>query len=366
MITFALSEDQEMVRETVHRLAADEIRPRLRSLEKGGDASDLEQKVAALGVSLVDVPEELGGGGMGCLTAALVHEELAWGDPGAAVALFRPHLVPAALVELASADQARMLLSPVPRGAVAWTGQVTATADGVLDGKKEFVINAGIADVTIVFAGEAAFVVRGDNPGMRAGRRSEWIGLEAVRAGELVFEKCRADARLDRVDPAGMRRFFARAGLVTAARQVGLARAAYETALAYTQDRRAFGKAIAHFQSVAFTLADMHMDVESARWMVWRAAWELDTGAATALESIAKAAVHANEAAWRVADHAVQLHGGAGYIQDFPVEKWLRDTKALALIGGADQLAQLTIASSILGHEIGSPLPDHILQPVVT
>jgi acyl-CoA dehydrogenase len=157
-----------------------------------------------------------------------------------------------------------------------------------------------------------------------------------------------------------VRRFFARAQLATAARQVGLARASYETALAYTQDRLAFGKPVAHFQAVSFNLAEMHIDVEAARWMVWKAASELDGGAPTALESVAKAAVQANEAAWRVADDGVQLLGGAGFIQDFPVEKWLRDTKALAMIGGTDELAQLAIAG------LGNGLPENGIQPVVT
>lgn len=371
MITFGLTEDQEMVRETVRKLAADEIRPRLREIEKSGAPADLVQKVDALGISLADVPEELGGGGMGALTAVLVHEELAWGDAGAAVALYRPHLLPAALVELGSAEQATRLLAGGPRGAVAWNGEVTARQDGdawILDGKKTFVVNAGHADVTVVLTRDAGFAVRRDNPGMHAGKPAEWIGLGGVRAGEVVLEACRVpDAdRLARVDARGQRRFFARAALATAARQVGLARAAYEAALAYTQDRQAFGKTVAHFQAVAFMLADMHMDVESARWMVWRAAWELDSDAKTALESIAKAAVHANEAAWRVADNAVQLHGGAGYIQDFPVEKWMRDTKVLSFMGGTDQLSQLTVAGALLGHELGSPLPDDPLQPVVT
>jgi alkylation response protein AidB-like acyl-CoA dehydrogenase len=153
---------------------------------------------------------------------------------------------------------------------------------------------------------------------------------------------------------------FARMQLATAARQVGLARASYEYALQYTQERVAFGKPVAHFQAVSFTLADMHMDVESARWMVWRAAAELDRGGADAVLSVAKAAVHANDAAWRVADHGVQLLGGAGFIQDYPVEKWMRDTKALAMLGGTDQLSQLVIAG------LDDGIPTSAIQPVVT
>jgi acyl-CoA dehydrogenase len=125
---------------------------------------------------------------------------------------------------------------------------------------------------------------------------------------------------------------------------------------------------VAHFQSISFTLAEMAMDVDSARWMVWRAAVDLEKGHDRASTTVAKAAVHANDVAWRVADNAVQLLGGAGYIQDYPAEKWMRDTKALALIGGADQLGQLIVAGAELGRseEFGAGLPAPWIQPVVT
>jgi alkylation response protein AidB-like acyl-CoA dehydrogenase len=147
---------------------------------------------------------------------------------------------------------------------------------------------------------------------------------------------------------------------------VGLARAAYEFALGYTQERRAFGKPVAHFQSVAFTLADMLMDVDAARWMLWRAAAGVDRGKPD-LAAIAAAGVHANEAAWRVADSGVQLLGGAGYVQDYPVEKWLRDTKALALCAPPDALLQQWQARAELGHALdGSALPTSAIQPMFT
>jgi acyl-CoA dehydrogenase len=163
-----------------------------------------------------------------------------------------------------------------------------------------------------------------------------------------------------------MRRMFARMSLMTSARQVGLARASYEHALAFTQDRVAFGKPVAHFQAVAFTLAEMHMDVESARLMVWRAAVAFDGGGE--LEAAGAALDHANEAAWRVADNGVQLLGGAGYIQDHPVEKWMRDTKALALMAQTSEGARLPIAAVAAGQPgaFGPGLPSPWIQPVVT
>src|SRR5262249_33352949 len=170
------------------------------------------------------------------------------------------------------------------------------------------------------------------------------------------------------VSVAGARRFFQRAALITAARQVGLARASYEFALQYTQDRQAFGKPVAHFQSIAFTLADMHMDVESSRWMLWKAAAEFDAASPSAPQSVAKAALHANEAPRRGADSGVQLLGGAGFIQDFPAEKWMRDTKALALLAPSDQMQQLVVAGAELGRaaDFGPGVPTSDIQPIFT
>jgi acyl-CoA dehydrogenase len=177
------------------------------------------------------------------------------------------------------------------------------------------------------------------------------------------FEGCVVKERLSRIENAP--RLFGRMVLTCAARQVGLARAAYEYALAYTQERQAFGKPVAHFQAIAFTLAEMHMDVEAARWMVWRAAPQ-SGGEKGALREIAMAGAHANEAAWRVADNAVQLLGGAGFVQDYPVEKWLRDTKALALTAPTEQLSQLQVASVELGHPVDAPWPTNAIQPIFT
>jgi alkylation response protein AidB-like acyl-CoA dehydrogenase len=394
MISFAVTEDQELVRETVRKFAADEIRPRLRELERDGVPGDLRDRFAALGLSLVDVPEAMGGLGLDAFTACLVHEELAFGDPGAAVALWGPGFVPEAVMELAAPGQGARILAPFAgpagarrRGAVAWsepgkgseTGFATrARRDGdgwIVDGDKVHVVNGDGADTLIVFAqvdgagdgwgGVGAFLVDGAAPGPRAA----WLGLETVPVAPVAVRGCRAERLAGAADVVvALRRMFARIALVTAARQIGLARASYEHALAYTQDRVAFGKPVAHFQAIAFTLAEMHMDVESARWMLWRAAAELDAGSAGALATVARAAVHANDAAWRVADNGVQLLGGAGFIQDFPAEKWLRDTKALALMGMTSEGHRLSVAAAAVGQPdaFGPGLPSPWIQPVVT
>jgi len=390
MIRFTVTEDQELVRETVRKFATEEIRPRLRACERKGVPGELRDRFHALGLSLVDVPETCGGLGLDQLTACLIHEELAFGDPGAAVALWGPHFLPAAVLELGTPEQAARILSPFAtsgrrRGAVAWSepgkgpevGFATrARRDGdgwALDGEKVHVVNGDGADAMVVFAqvddgweGTGAFLVDG---AAIAGPLEAWLGLETVPAAPVTLRGVRAE-RLGGggdVVPA-MRRMFARMSLMTAARQVGLARASYEHALGFTQDRVAFGKPVAHFQAVAFTLAEMHMDVESARWMVWRAAVAFDVGGAGAVEAVAAALDHANDAAWRVADNGVQLLGGAGFIQDYPVEKWMRDTKALALMGQTGEGARLAIAAAAAGQPeaFGPGLPSPWIQPVVT
>jgi butyryl-CoA dehydrogenase len=395
MISFGLEEEQELVQETVRKFAVEHIRPKLRELETAGALPEsLTKQFHELGLGLVDVPEALGGQGASLVTAAIVQEELAFGDPGAAVALWAPALAAQALLALGDETQQKRFLARFAEagahgraGAVAYSernapleGFATVAkksgGDWILDGKKAFVVNGGQADLTVVFAqldgtsgwdGAAAFVVEAGNPGLKAGARHALLGLSTVHAAELVLEGCRVPD-VNRLLAGGQlldgaQRMFARGGLLNAARQVGLARASYEFALDYTQERKAFGKVIAHFQSIAFTLAEMHMDVEAARWMVWRAATQLEKGR---LESVYEAVAHANEAAWRVADNGVQLLGGAGYIRDYPVEKWLRDTKALALFGAPSECASLGVAAHELGHSFGAGLPSSAIQPFFT
>lgn len=351
MISFALSEDQQAIQDTVRRFAANELRTRAREIEKSGVSASLRKAFHELGVTTCDLPEKHGG--LGLPTAVLVHEELAWGDPGAAVALWSPHLVPAALCELADDAQLAKWMARFERadarGAVAWNQRGDSF---------RFVVNGDGPAVIVLLTPTEAFVTDACTPGAR----SQWGSLQAVPVASITVDLTNAE-RLpgDRMARA---RFFARAQVVAAARQVGLARAAFEVALSYTQEREAFGQPIAQFQSVSFDLAEMAMEVDAARAMTWRAACELEAGGAEGVLAAAKASVQANRAAWRVADDAVQLLGGAGFIRDFPVEKWLRDTKALAVMGQVDELSLMSIAGSLLG--TGIDTPDAVLQPVVT
>ena len=395
MISFGLSEDQEILRETVRKYAAEEIRPHMREWEKARAVpAAARKKFAELGLELIDVPEALGGQGMGSLAAAVVHEELAFGDPGAAIALWGPSSAAAAILELGDDEQRKRFLGALgsgKRGAVAYSEKWKVPASGfattaqsygdgwLITGAKSFVIGGGQSDLTVVFAqvdgkswdGVGAFVIEGGHDGMKQGARHDLLGLETIHTAEVVFEACKAPKanRLLGGDNFGTaaRRFFARVALANAARQVGLARASYEFALNYTQDRQAFGKVVAHFQSIAFTLAEMAMEVDAARCMVWKAAVDFDANAPGALAQVARAAVQANAAAWRVADDGVQLLGGAGFVQDYPAEKWERDTKALALMAPSSESQLFALAGELLGKDdFGPVLPSSDIQPIFT
>jgi alkylation response protein AidB-like acyl-CoA dehydrogenase len=364
------------------------LRARLRETEKErAVAPDLRKTAHELGLGMVAVPEALGGAGLGLLTAALLEEELAYGDPAAPFGFGGPGALGAAVAELGTAEQAKALLAPFAGadawdrfGAVAWgekkassqrAGLTTVAVNRMgtweLTGEKAYVVNADRASSFVVFAqtsegqgwnGIGAFIVKKGTPGLTVLPRETSLGLDAASFGGIKLDGVEVDES-DRLAgapdfDAALVRFFAKQSLVTAARALGLARAAFDIALEYCEQRRAFGKPIGHFQAVAFTLADRAMDVDAARGLVWRAAHAWDSGAPEkdALLYSARAASFALEAAMRCGDDAVQLHGGAGFMRDYAVEKLMRDAKQLQLCGmtaeHADQLAAAL--------ELGRPL----------
>jgi alkylation response protein AidB-like acyl-CoA dehydrogenase len=242
-----------------------------------------------------------------------------------------------------------------------------------------FVTNAALADRFIVFAqiepakgwgGIGAFLVRRDNPGLKVGARHDTLGLDAASFGELTLEGALVEdtARLTAPNDSGddaftlaTLRFFAKHAIVVAARAVGVSRFAWELAREHCENRKAFGKPIGHFQAVAFALSDRLMDLESARWLVWRAAaaWDGKLKDKQALLLTAQAVAHALESCMRCADDCVSLHGGSGFIRDLVAEKLMRDAKQLALCcPTAEQMDQL--ASAI---ELGAPLDPAMVLP---
>jgi alkylation response protein AidB-like acyl-CoA dehydrogenase len=378
MISFEPTEDQKMMVESVAQFARTVLRPKFRDFEHERGLPEAVRKTAHdLGLGLVALPEAAGGAGLGLTTAVLLEEEVAWGDPSAAFAFGGPGAFGLAVTELGTADQAKAALEPFASddgharfGAVAWgEKKAHATRPGLstiakkdgdgwrIDGAKAYVVNADRAEAFVVFAqveesagwnGLGAFVVAKGTKGLTVTARERTLGLDLASFGGLTLEGVVVpeSARLTGGNDfsAALVRFFAKNALLVAARQVGLSRAAFETTREYVDTRKAFGKPIGHFQAVAFTVADRAMDVEAARGLVWRAAAAWDANdEREALLRTAQAVAYAHEAAMRCGDDGVQLHGGNGFIRDYPVEKFMRDAKQLGLCGmtaeHADQLA---------------------------
>ena len=383
MISFEPTEDQKLMVESVAQFARNALRPRIREFEKLRGVPEAVRKTAhELGLGMIALPEAVGGAGLGLTTAVLLEEEIAWGDPAAAFAFGGPGAFGTAVLELGTTEQAKAALEAFTSegghsrfGAVAW-GEAKANKDRAgftttakktdggwtITGAKAYVVNADLADHFVVFAqvdeaagwrGIGAFLVDKGAAGLTRLGRDTTLGLDAVSFGGIALEGVVVpeSARLEggKDFTGALVRFFARHAVIIAARGVGLSRAAFEVTREYVDGRKAFGKPIGHFQSVAFTIADRAMDVDSSRGMVWRAAaaWDaFDKGEGDAQECLlrsAQAIAHVHEAAMRCGDDGVQLHGGAGFMRDYPVEKFMRDAKQIGLCGmtaeHADQLA---------------------------
>lgn len=396
MIDFEPTEEQKLMVTAVSQLAV-KLRARAREHEKARALSEEDVKSAfemGLGAA-VSIDEDRGGAGLGLTTAVLLEEALAYGDASAPFALAGPGIFGSCVAELAGAEAASALIgehaSPSAFGAVAWSEakpnkdrpglSTVARRDGdgwVLRGEKAFVVNASRASRFVVFAqvdeaagwkGIAAFVVPSDAKGLKVGDRKTTLGLDAVPVASVLLEDVRVEDAA-RLVPEGdftqaLLRFFVKEGLKVAARSVGLSEAAFDVALEYVTERKAFGKPIGHFQAVAFTLADRAMDLDAGRTMVLRAAvlWDgVAKKTATEKEALlhsAWAISYALEAAMKAGDDAVQLHGGAGFMRDYFAEKYMRDAKQLQLcVMTSEQADQLAAAL-----ELGLPLDPALVLP---
>jgi alkylation response protein AidB-like acyl-CoA dehydrogenase len=384
LVAFSPAEDESMMQGEVASFAKT-LRTRAREFEKGrAVAEDARRAAHGMGLGALSIPSSCGGAGLGLVTAMLVEEALAFGDAGAAFGLSGGASFVRAVLELGTEEDAKRLLSPLAAddgykkfGAVAWSEKnpnrerpgfstvAEKSAGGIkIRGEKSFVVNGALADTLIVFAqadesrgweGIEAFVVDADAPGVKIGERAHTLGLDAANVASVSFDGAPATRLGDGQDVSKkILRFFVKSGLVVAARAVGLAHAAFEVTREYCDTRKAFGKPVGHFQAVAFTIADRAMDVDAARSLVWRAAeaWDRGSPENEALLHSAHAISFALEGAMRCGDDAVQLHGGSGFMRDYPVEKFMRDAKQLQLcVMTAEQADQLAAAI-----ELGAPL----------
>jgi alkylation response protein AidB-like acyl-CoA dehydrogenase len=379
-LDFELSEEQQLLRKTVRAFAEAELAPHSREWDERQEfPREVFARLGALGLAGACWPEAYGGSGLGTLDWALVMEELARADAGVALSLAAHHGLCSAHIHLVgSEEQKQRFLPPLASGAKVgcWAltepgsgsdaggMRTTAVRDGaffVLTGSKNFITNGGIADTAVVMAvtdraaskkGISAIVVERGTPGFRSGRKEDKLGVRSSDTSELVLEDCRVPAA-NLLGRQGMGfvdtlRILDKGRIAIAAFSLGIAQAALEASVRYARERRQFGHPIADFQAIQFKVAEMAMKVDAARLLTWRAAALADRAAAhTAESSMAK--LFASEAAVEIALEAVQLHGGYGYIKEYPVERYLRDAKLGTIGEGTSEVQRLVIARLLLG-----------------
>ncbi len=376
---FRPSEEQELLRRTVRDFAESEIAPHVSAWDEAQHFSaDLLPKLAALGLAGVQFPEEYGGAALSAVDYCICIEELARVCPAVALSVAAHNgLCSAHISAFGTAEQKRKFLPRLVRGEVwgAWglteagagsdaAGmRTTATRQGecwVINGAKTFITHGRIGGVMVVIAvtdrtkghrGISAFIVEQGTSGMSAGKKENKLGMRASDTSEVIFDNCRVP--LDRLLGEEGQGFVntlqvldgGRIGI--AALSVGLAQGAYEAALNYAKERRQFGQPIAGFQAIQWKLADNATRIEAARLLTYRAAYLRDHGARTTRESsIAK--LFASEAAVKAADDCVQIHGGYGFVKDYPAEKFFRDVKLLTIGEGTSEIQRLVIARQLL------------------
>jgi len=382
MVDFELTEEQKLMQKTAHEFAEREMRPIALEYDKKGQVPwHVIKKAHEIGLDTAFIPEEYGGGGIkSVLTQCLVMEELNWGCAGIATGLIGAGLAYLPIIHMGTEDQKKRFLTrftgPEPRlGALCLTEpdagsdvaaiSTTARKEGdewVLNGVKRFITNGGIADIHVVFAtvdkslgyfGIRAFVVEHGTPGLKMGKVEDKMGVRASHTAEVILEDCRipAENMLGSDESTafyGAMKTLESSRPLVASGAVGIARAAYEYALDYARKRKAFGGPIAKKQAIAFMLADMKTKIDAARLLTWRAAWMLDQGMPMNKEaSIAK--LFAADMAMEVTTDAVQILGGAGYMKDEPVEKWMRDAKVMQIWEGTSQIQRLVISRDEIG-----------------
>jgi alkylation response protein AidB-like acyl-CoA dehydrogenase len=383
-----LSPEHVLLRQTVRDFARREAEPVIDEHEhERRFPGDVVAMLGPMGLLGVPYPEDEGGAGLDTLAYAIAVEELSrvWGSLGIIVAA-HTSLGCGPLHLAATPAQKDRWLVPMAQGRVIGafgltepeagsdsggtrtTARHEAGPDGgtwVIDGGKRFITNAGQAGTYVVTARTgsrhdgspeiSAFIVAADTPGFSVGRLEEKMGLHASATGELLFEGCRvpADQMLgERGD--GWKIFLETldGGRISiGAMALGLAQAALDASVPYARERQQFGRPIGSFQGVGFMIADMATEVEAARAMVYRAAWLKDQGREYALAA-AQGKLFASEVSQRVTNHAVQIHGGYGYIEEFKVERFLRDAKLTEIGEGTSQIQRLVIGRKVLGLKI--------------
>ena len=356
MYGFEPTDEQRMLVEAVQRFAQKEMRPVAHDADEAGELPPaLIEKGWELGVLQASIPEGYGGfGERSAVTGVLAAEELGWGDLSAALAVLAPNAFALPVLTAGTEEQKRQLIPSVIEGEwkpfVAafvepdfdfYPGEMRTSAAArngghVLNGVKALVPYAEQARSFLVFAAQdgriQAFVVPAGTPGLTIAAREKLLGLQAIPTYRLQLQELQvpAEARLGGEQGMLFEPILAAAQVALAGLAVGLSRGAFEYARDYAKEREAFGGPIAQKQSIAFTLADMAIEVEAIRLLVWEAAWMLDAAKDEAAKAAYLALTGAADMAMMVTDRAVQILGGHGYIREHPVERWMRNARGVA------------------------------------
>jgi alkylation response protein AidB-like acyl-CoA dehydrogenase len=380
-MNFDLTDEQQHIRRSVREFAEAEIRPNVHEWDETQKFphEELRKKMGELGWLGVIYPEEYGGAGMGYAEYAIIIEELARVDPALALSVAAHNSLCTGHIYIAGNDeQKRKYLPQLTQGDTwgAWgltepnagsdaSGTMTTAIeqDGgwLVNGSKNFITNASYAGLCVAVAvtdrdkgnkGISAFVFEKGMTGFGPDKKENKLGMRASDTASVVFSDClvpaanllgnRGEGFIDAM------RVLDGGRISIAALSVGCAQGAYEAALAYSQERQQFGKPISAFQAIQHKLADMATEIEAARLLTYQAASLKDAGRKTTKES-AMAKLYASEVSVRVSEEAIQIHGGYGYIKDYPVEKYWRDSKLLTIGEGTSEIQRLVIARQLLG-----------------
>jgi len=378
-MNFDLDDQQQMIRFSAREFAEKEIKPVAGEFdEKGVFPADIVKKLGQLGFMGMMVPEEYGGAAMDAVSYAIAVEEISRCDASVGVTMsVNNSLVCQPLMDFGSEDLKKKYLPALAEGrhlgaysltepeagTDAGAVQCTAVLDGdeyVINGTKIFVTNGGQADIILLFAstdrslktkGIGAFMVEKGTPGFSVGKKEDKMGMRASDTSELVFEDCRIPkGNLVGKESMGFKIAMSaldggRIGIASQA--VGIGQACLDESIKYSKQRKQFGKPICEFQAIQWTLADMATEIEAARLLTYKAAFQKDKGLRYSKEA-AQAKLFASEAAVKASINAVQIHGGYGYMKEYDVERYFRDSKLTEIYEGTSEVQRLVIAASVL------------------
>jgi alkylation response protein AidB-like acyl-CoA dehydrogenase len=376
---FRLSEEQQLLRKSVREFAETEMRPHIMEWDSVQHfPKELLPKLAELGLMGIQFPEAMGGAGMSAVDYCICIEELARVDPSVSLSVAAHNGLGAAHISMfASEAQKQKYLVPLAKGETlaAWgltepgsgsdaaAMRTTAAADGdhfILNGSKAFITHGTSADTLVVMAvtdrakgpkGISAFILERGTAGLLTGKKEDKLGMRASETAEVIFQNCRIPSSqlIGELNQGFIQTLqvldAGRIGI--AALSVGLAQGAHEASVGYTAQRKQFGRAIGSFPSIQERLSEHATRVEAARLLTYRAAWLKDQGRRMTQES-AMAKLYSSEIAVRASEDCVQLHGGYGFVKDYPAEKFFRDVKLLTIGEGTSEVQRLVIARQLM------------------